>query len=329
MPEETFFNPEAPAAVILDSLKLYSETEKKYHRFHALADASKAEITLYLTRMRENYSYNGICTDESGNICSRFYLGDSDEPLLVPIEDSGLEIPLTIGAAADQAPEFYSDEYGQLRLFYPYSMIDHVFSSLEPDVEYFESPEYPASEHCYTELFFQCEDHNAAAASMTKILTEKGLAVSRLIDYAASFETERAMITVINIFSFGFITLISLIAAANVFNTISTNLNLRRREFAMLKSIGMTPRAFSKMMNFECLLYGFKGLLYGLPVSFFITWLIYRAIGNGLETAFFIPWYSIAIAVLSVFLVVFATMLYSMHKIHKENTIDALKNENI
>ncbi len=329
LPEETFFNPEAPTAVIMDSLKLYSETEKKYHRFHALADASKAEITLYLTRMRENYSYNGICTDESGNICSRFYLGDSDEPLLVPIEDSGLEIPLTIGAAADQAPEFYSDEYGQLRLFYPYSMIDHVFSSLEPDVEYFESPEYPASEHYYTELFFQCEDHNAAAASMTKILTEKGLAVSRLIDYAASFETERAMITVINIFSFGFITLISLIAAANVFNTISTNLNLRRREFAMLKSIGMTPRAFSKMMNFECLLYGFKGLLYGLPVSFFITWLIYRAIGNGLETAFFIPWYSIAIAVLSVFLVVFATMLYSMHKIHKENTIDALKNENI
>lgn len=164
---------------------------------------------------------------------------------------------------------------------------------------------------------------------MTKILTEKGLAVSRLIDYAASIETERAMITVINIFSFGFITLISLIAAANVFNTISTNLNLRRREFAMLKSIGMTPRAFSKMMNFECLLYGFKGLLYGLPVSFFITWLIYRAIGNGLETAFFIPWYSIAIAVGSVFLVVFATMLYSMHKIHKENTIDALKNENL
>lgn len=97
----------------------------------------------------------------------------------------------------------------------------------------------------------------------------------------------------------------------------------------MLKSIGMTPKAFSKMMNFECLLYGFKGLLYGLPVSFFVTWLIYRSITNGVETAFFIPWYSIAIAVGSVFLVVFATMLYSMHKIRKENTIDALKNENL
>ena len=329
LPEETFFNPEAPKAVIMDSLKLYSETERKYHRFHALKDASKTEIALYMTRMRENYNFGGISTDENGNISSCFYLGDSDEPLLVPIEDSGLKIPLTIGASADQAPTFFSDEYGQLRLFYPYSMLDHVFSSLEPDVEYYESLQYPASEHCYTELLFQCEDHNVAAASMTKILTEKGLPISRLNDYAASIETERAMITVINVFSFGFITLISLIAAANVFNTISTNLNLRRREFAMLKSIGMTPRAFSKMMNFECLLYGFKGLLYGLPVSFFITWLIYRSIANGVETAFFLPWYSIAIAVGSVFLVVFATMLYSMHKIRKENTIDALKNENL
>lgn len=137
------------------------------------------------------------------------------------------------------------------------------------------------------------------------------------------------MVTVINIFSYGFIILISLIAAANVFNTISTNINLRRREFAMLKSIGMTPKAFSKMMDFECLLYGFKGLLYGLPVSFVMTWMIYGAIGEGLEISFFIPWYSITIAVGSVFLVVFATMLYSMKRIQKENTIDTLRNENL
>ncbi len=68
---------------------------------------------------------------------------------------------------------------------------------------------------------------------------------------------------------------------------------------------------------------------YGLPVSFLMTWIIYHTISNGLDTEFFIPWYSIAIAVGSVFLVVFATMLYSMGKIKKENTIDVLKNENV
>jgi putative ABC transport system permease protein len=160
-------------------------------------------------------------------------------------------------------------------------------------------------------------------------LSSMGLSSNSLIDYAAFSESDRAVITVLDVFSYGFIVLISLIAAANVFNTISTNIGLRRREFAMLKSIGMTQKMFNKMMNYECLLYGLKGLLYGIPVSIGITFLIYRSILNGLETSFFIPWYSIAIAIGSVFLVVFATMLYSMDKIKKDNPIDALKAETL
>ena len=123
--------------------------------------------------------------------------------------------------------------------------------------------------------------------------------------------------------------LISLIAAANVFNTITTNINLRRREFAMLKSVGMTAKGMNKMMNFECIMYGTKALIYGLPVSAGVTFLIYRAINEGIDTDFFIPWRAVIIAVLSVFIVVFSTMMYSMSKIKKDNPIDALKNENI
>lgn len=97
----------------------------------------------------------------------------------------------------------------------------------------------------------------------------------------------------------------------------------------MLKSIGMTEKGFSKMMNYECLLYGIKGLMYGIPVSIGVTYLIYRSIAEGLETKFFVPWYSMAITVGSVFIVVFSTMLYSMSKIKKDNPIDALRNENL
>ena len=82
-------------------------------------------------------------------------------------------------------------------------------------------------------------------------------------------------------------------------------------------------------MNFECLLYGFKGLAFGIPVSFGVTYLIYQSIRGGLESSFFVPWNSVLIAVGSVFAVVFSTMLYSMNKIKKDNPIDALRNENI
>ena len=66
--------------------------------------------------------------------------------------------------------------------------------------------------------------------------------------------------------------LISIYRDSNVFNTISTNISLRRREFAMLKSVGMTQKGFRWMMNYECLLYGSKALLLGLPVSCGITY---------------------------------------------------------
>ena len=97
----------------------------------------------------------------------------------------------------------------------------------------------------------------------------------------------------------------------------------------MLRSVGMTQKGFHRMMNFECLLYGSRALLLGLPISCGVTYLIYRAIIQGVETAFQLPWTAIGIAVLSVFLVVFATMLYAMGKIKKEDPIHALKTENL
>lgn len=332
LPEDEYFNTQAPKAVAADSLSLYSGASQKYFSFPAFTDDSPGEINLYLARERENYDYSGTYRTENGvPVCDFYHQATDDEIVTFTREESCFLLPLTVGATVQQAPDFFADEYGVIRLFYPYSMLDYVFTGLEADTSYYQISDMPLSENTSTELLFKCQDHNTtnSAANMTKLLMQKGYSTSGLVDYAASVESSRALVTVINIFSYGFIILISLIAATNVFNTISTNINLRRREFAMLKSIGMTPKAFSKMMDFECLLYGFKGLLYGLPVSFVMTWLIYSSIGQGLEIAFFIPWYSITIAVGSVFLVVFSTMLYSMRKIRKDNTIDTLKNENL
>ena len=142
-------------------------------------------------------------------------------------------------------------------------------------------------------------------------------------------ESERNLVTIIRVFSYGFNVLISLIAAANVFNTVSTNIGLRRRDFAMLRSVGMTPKGLRRMMGYECLLYGSRALLYGLPTACGVTYLIYGAIMEGYETTFRLPWKALGIASLSVFLVVGATMMYAIHKVKQDNPIDALRNENL
>ena len=80
-------------------------------------------------------------------------------------------------------------------------------------------------------------------------------------------QQEEQMILLMSVFTYGFITLISFISIANIFNTISTSISLRSREFAMLQSVGMTPKGFRKMINYESIFYGVNALAYGLPIS--------------------------------------------------------------
>lgn len=137
----------------------------------------------------------------------------------------------------------------------------------------------------------------------------------------------KAVMTVMRVFGFGFIILLSLIAIANVFNTISTGIMLRRREFAVLRSIGMTKKGFQRMMIFECLIYGFKGLLYGLILGFGAHILVWKTLGIKLEGQFFIPWNSVGIAVITVFTVVFITVFYSMRKMPIEHLAEEIRAE--
>ena len=188
----------------------------------------------------------------------------------------------------------------------------------------------PEGTELYNTTFcFRAPNHAQVAAEMETLLSDAGLPAYRLSDHAADKELLRMMVLIVIVFAYGFIILISLIAAANVFNTISTSISLRRREFAMLKSIGLGEKGFMRMMNYECVIYGMKGLLLGLPASVLATYGIWRVADMAVESGFYIPWYSVAIAVGSVFAVVFATMLYAAGKIRQDNPIDALKNENL
>ncbi|MCO1604590.1 ABC transporter permease [Desulfosporosinus nitroreducens] len=144
-----------------------------------------------------------------------------------------------------------------------------------------------------------------------------------------SRQQEEQMIVLMSVFTYGFIVLITAISIANIFNTISTSISLRKREFAMLKSVGMTPKGFSKMINYESIFYGIKSLFYGLPISIVVMYLIHRSLMNSFDYSFALPWISILYVIAAVFIIVSSAMLYSSAKVKKENIIDALKQENI
>ena len=140
---------------------------------------------------------------------------------------------------------------------------------------------------------------------------------------------QRALVLVVSIFLYGFITVITLIGVTNIFNTITTNMALRSREFAMLKAIGMTNKEFNRMIRLESLLYGLKSLIIGIPIGVLLSYAIHRALGRVLETSFTLPWGAILISILFVFLIVYMTMRYSLKKINKQNIIETIREENI
>lgn len=142
-------------------------------------------------------------------------------------------------------------------------------------------------------------------------------------------DESRNYIFIANVFSYTFSGMISLIAVANVFNTISTNIKLRRRELAMLRSVGMGDKDFQKMMNFECFFYGARALGIGLPLSILAILFIYKqmCLGGIEKLEFRWPWVSILISVVGVMLIVFVTMLYAISQLKKENIIEALRDD--
>lgn len=182
----------------------------------------------------------------------------------------------------------------------------------------------------FTEMIFTAKNEKELKEELSEVEKENSsLSEMNIQNVKEQMQAQRNLKLIINIFLYGFIVLISAIGIANIFNTISTNINLRRREFAMLKSIGMTDKGFRKMLDLECFFYGTKALLFGLPLGIGVCYLLNRGFGNLLEFVFTLPWSSIIISIVAVYLVVFITMLYSSAKVKKENIIDALRDENV
>ncbi len=178
-------------------------------------------------------------------------------------------------------------------------------------------------------MTYKSENPGGSTSKIQEIIDGAGITADyNLYNIYEILEQNRNINFIVNLFSVVFIIMISLIAIANVFNTISTNIKLRRRELAMLRSVGMSDRDFNKMMGFECVLYGARTMLWGLPISGALSYLIYRGmLSGGGNIDFIFPWSSMGGSILGVFIVVFITMLYAVSKIKRENIIDALRDE--
>lgn len=184
---------------------------------------------------------------------------------------------------------------------------------------------------CYITLYANTSDHTSLTSRIESMSgtgdSESNISIYDSEEIVRQFN---AVMLIVGIFVYGFIGVISLIGLTNIFNTISTNMQLRSKEFASLKSIGMTKKEFNRMIRLESLMYGIKSLIIGIPLGVLGVFAIFSAFSNGnVPMSFVFPWKAILISIAAVIIVVWLIMKYSISKVNKQNIIETIRNDNI
>lgn len=258
----------------------------------------------------DDYTQYVVDEENKGKyIMKRVYTYEKGDTILGSFEDEGVkDTSLEIAAVGTTRPmglENVTSSYG-------YLVISDDFYNRNVKDTYAQ------------ELYIKCNNSNKLEGQIMQEYDD--LIVYNLDE---QMQQEQSVYLVIQIFLYGFITVISLIGITNIFNTITTNMNLRSREFAMLKSIGMTNKEFNKMIRLESILYGLKSLLIGIPIGIILSYLVYKAVSGGIEMEFILPINSIIISIVVVMLLIIFIMRYSLSKINKQNIIETIRKDNI
>ncbi|MBM7843443.1 ABC transporter permease [Herpetosiphon giganteus] len=128
------------------------------------------------------------------------------------------------------------------------------------------------------------------------------------------------------LFFYGFLSLITLISVINMLNTLDTSIKLRRREIAMLRSVGLTQAGFARMLRYESLFYGLTALLCGLPLAIALSGVLYYQFGMVGSFGFSVPWGAIEVCSVAILGLVYATMQRAGAQLRNDNIIETIFN---
>lgn len=318
--EEPKFSEEYLSLYDTDDIESLSANEKAY----SIVAIGKEQYAKYLKELNLNYEdfkNKGIIVDsnevqyldDNGKAITKYirkYMDDKNDIVSGKYDndkDVRLDLSINIGLVTNQFP------FGLTRDI-PYIVVSDEFYdklNITPD-EVFVYMDSSAPDKLQDEI--------------EKILLNESYSISNINE---NVKMMRQLYILVGIFLYGFILVISLIGITNIFNTITTSMNLRKQEFAMLKSIGMTSKEFNKMIRLESIFMGAKSLFFGVIIGVGLSYLEYKVLAETQGLPFDIPILSIIISIIVVYLLITILMKYSMKKISKQNTIETIRNENI
>lgn len=243
--------------------------------------------------------YEGIMYD--------YQPGDVITGVMSRQENKTVQVPIVL--QTDRRPMCLEQYYGGAFL-----LVSDAWMDSHPDLI------YPG-----ISMYIRCEDPDGIEAAIDPDIAN---AISGITNQAEEYRKTRSAYLLVAIFLYGFIAVIALIGVTNIFNTITTSMELRAREFAMLRSVGMTSRELRRMLRLETLFYGGKALVMGITAGLLLSFAFTRALSERVEIAFQPPFSAVCMAAAAVFLLLAFLMRCAMKKISRRNLMDVIRDEN-
>ncbi len=330
-----FTDPTHPRAIAVGSM--YGNDGERYQKYHLLQDAGT--MTLYTGGTfrgkaihdftLENARSESASTSSTSESHIRFIPTTFDGEKTV--QSRGMDDPevsvesvvVDIAGLADHAPAVVQ-ENGMLKLVMPQSLLPRFV-----DVTVLGSSHGAYDVVKGTDA--QAEDAIQQAAE--ERIAELGFGYQLYPftnDYSSMQDSNKMIATIVRVFCLLFTAILALIAMANVFNTVTNSLILRRREFAVMRSIGLSNKQFRRMIASECGGFAVASLIVGMVISIGITYVIYRIVTRSMEgISFLLPWTYVGLSIVMTVAVMLISVAYGMHRCKADNVVEALRAENI
>ena len=243
---------------------------------------------------------------------------------LDPADVETATTPVEVVAVLDEAPELVGMYGESVQLIVPMSLAaTHSLGIVDPTFRAsFDAPEGRSGE--------VGDDLVDAAGTFFHDEAPFEVAFLAMNDYAGDAASNQTLAMVVNVFCLLFTVILALIAMANVFNTVTNGLILRRREFAVMRSVGLSNRQFRAMIVDECVAWCARGLVPGVLLSLAVSWLLWSAVSGSLSgLPFAVPWAYVALAFAMTAVAVGISVAYGMHRCKADNVVEALRMDSV
>jgi putative ABC transport system permease protein len=179
--------------------------------------------------------------------------------------------------------------------------------------------------YSYVDIYLRRGSDAEALESTIKAIADR-YRNSTFISYSEYKKETEDAISTLSTLVYGLIAIVGFIGICGITNTINTTIILRRREFGILRAVGMTGKQLKAMLIYEGLIFGFISAVSSVVLGLILSYTVYSLLRSEMSHLnWSIPWIGIVLAVAGAIGAGILTTLASSRKVTSLSITESIR----